>query len=61
MCSQHSRARAVRQEIISIVLAVTQGGLTPDDGRDAIDDTIDRAIAEAANEAVVDALREITD
>jgi hypothetical protein len=61
MCSPHSRTRAVRQEIISILLALAQGCLTVNDARTAIDDTIDTALAETANEAVVDALREITD
>jgi hypothetical protein len=51
----------VRQELVSILLALVQGGLTVADARAAMDDTIDTAIGEATDEAVIDALREITD
>jgi len=61
MCPSHNRTRAVRQELVSILLALVQGGLTVADARAAMDDTIDTAIGEATDEAVIDALREITD
>jgi hypothetical protein len=49
------RARHVRQEILDIVRAYGQGGLTAADARAAIDTVIDTEI----DEAVTDALREI--
>jgi hypothetical protein len=52
---QHSRARHVRQDILDILRAFAQGGLTADDARASVDNVIDTAI----NEAITDALREV--
>jgi hypothetical protein len=61
MCSPHSRTRALRQEIIDILIALFQGGLTVADARDAMDDRIYTALDETHNEGASDMLREIND
>jgi hypothetical protein len=52
---KHNRTRHVRQEIVEILRAFVQGGLTANDARTAVDNVIDATI----NEAITDTLREI--